>query len=254
MISEVVIVVTLTLAGIAAGVINTVAGGGSLISLPIMILFGIPSTVANGTNRIAIIAQALPATFIFFKKGYKDIKQSIYIAIALIPGAVLGALAGVRMPDLLFNKILALIMIIVAISMAIRKYRHKNIYDTFAFSNNLKRKPFVYILLIGIGFYGGFIHVGIGFLLMFVLSSIGGMNLIQTNMHKVIAVVPYSIAALTVFFIGSSILWWAGIALAAGNMAGGWIGAHLSIKQDGNFIMPFFHATIFILILVLLLK
>ena len=93
MISEVVIVLSLTLAGIAAGVINTVAGGGSLISLPIMILFGIPSTVANGTNRIAIIAQALPATFVFFKKGYKDIKQSIYIAIALIPGAVLGALA-----------------------------------------------------------------------------------------------------------------------------------------------------------------
>ena len=167
MISEVVIVLSLTLAGIAAGVINTVAGGGSLISLPIMILFGIPSTVANGTNRIAIIAQALPATFVFFKKGYKDIKQSIYIAIALIPGAVLGALAGVRMPDFLFNKILAFIMIIVAISMAVRKYRHKNIYDTFAFSNNLKRKPFVYILLISIGFYGGFIHVGIGFLLMF---------------------------------------------------------------------------------------
>ena len=128
-----------------------------------MILFGIPSTVANGTNRIAIIAQALPATFVFFKKGYKDIKQSLYIAIALIPGAVLGALAGVRMPDFIFNKILAFIMIIVAVSMAIRKYRHKNIYHTFAFSNNLKRKPLVYIMLIGIGFYGGFIHVGIGF-------------------------------------------------------------------------------------------
>ena len=124
----------------------------------------------------------------------------MYIAVALIPGAVLGALAGVRMPDFIFNKILAFIMVIVAVSMAIRKYRHKNIYDTFAFSNNLKRKPLVYILLVGIGFYGGFIHVGIGFLLMFVLSSIGGMNLIQTNMHKVIAVVPYSIAALTVFF------------------------------------------------------
>ena len=99
MISEVAIVLTLTLTGIAAGVINTVAGGGSLISLPIMILFGIPSTVANGTNRIAIIAQALPATFVFFKKGYKDIKQSFFIAIALIPGAVLGALAGARMPE-----------------------------------------------------------------------------------------------------------------------------------------------------------
>ena len=95
MINEVVIILSLTLAG-TAGVINTVAGGGSLISLPIMILFGIPSTVANGTNRIAIIAQALPATFVFFKKGYKDIKQSLYIAIALIPGAVLGALAGLE--------------------------------------------------------------------------------------------------------------------------------------------------------------
>ena len=69
----------------------------------------------------------------------------MYIAVALIPGAVLGALAGVRMPDFIFNKILAFIMVIVAVSMAIRKYRHKNIYDTFAFSNNLKRKPLVYI-------------------------------------------------------------------------------------------------------------
>ena len=131
-------------------------------------------------------------------------------------------------------------MIIVAVSMAIRKFRHKNIYDTFSFSNNLKRKPIVYILLVGIGFYGGFIHVGIGFLLMFVLSSIGGMNLIQTNMHKVIAVVPYSIAALTVFFIGSSILWWAGLALAVGNMIGGWIGAHLLYKTRWKFYYAIF--------------
>ena len=108
-------------AGVAGGFINVTAGGGSLVTVPVMLFLGLPGPVANGTNRIAIIAQNLTAVITFFRRGYTDLKLSMTLALAAIPGAAIGAMAGTRFEGEWFNRAVALIMIAVLILMATDK-------------------------------------------------------------------------------------------------------------------------------------
>ena len=105
-----------------------------------------------------------------------------------------------------------------------------------------------------LGFYGGFIHIGIGFLIIFILHKIGGLSLIATNTHKILIVVPYSVASLLIFWGEVSVLWYAGISLALGTMFGGWVGAHVTIKDGGKYIAPFYQATILAMVVVLVVR
>ncbi|MGY8688880.1 MAG: sulfite exporter TauE/SafE family protein, partial [Verrucomicrobiales bacterium] len=109
--------------GILAGVLNVIAGGGSLLTLPAMIFMDIPETVANGTNRVAIFAQNVSAVTGFRKKGFSDFKLSLTLSFASIPGAVLGAHLGSLIRGPLFNTILAIVMVAVVIWMAIQERR-----------------------------------------------------------------------------------------------------------------------------------
>ena len=103
----------LTAVGTAAGAINVMAGGGSLLSVPVMLFLGLPGPVANGTNRISIIAQNIVAVRTFFRRGFSDFRLSLTLAAAAAPGAVLGALVGVRLEGEWFDRILAVIMLAV---------------------------------------------------------------------------------------------------------------------------------------------
>ena len=96
--------------GFASGFLNVVAGGGSTLSVPVMIFMGLPAPIANGTNRIAILAQNITAVVTFFRRGYSDFKLSLSLAICAIPGAVVGALVGVEFEGIWFNRMLAIIM------------------------------------------------------------------------------------------------------------------------------------------------
>ena len=90
--------------GFASGFLNVVAGGGSTLSVPVMIFMGLPAPIANGTNRIAILAQNITAVVTFFRRGYSDFKLSLSLAICAIPGAVVGALVGVEFEGIWFNR------------------------------------------------------------------------------------------------------------------------------------------------------
>ena len=97
--------------GIAAGFLNTVAFGGSLLALPVLIFLGLPTAVANGTNRIAIFCQNFSAILGFRRKGVSDFNYSILLAIPAVIGAVIGATIAVDIKDAVFNLILAVVMI-----------------------------------------------------------------------------------------------------------------------------------------------
>lgn len=240
--------------GIVAGFLNTVAGGGSMLSLPALIFLGIPSTVANGTNRIAIIAQALPATIVFFRRGFRHFSLSASLALTLIPGSIIGAYLGTNMDDDIFNKLVAFVLALTSISMMFKDRKPKRLQLQEGFSSTLSRPVLIHTLIFFLGFYGGFIHIGIGFLIMFILNKMGGLNLMQTNMHKVIIVVPYSLVSLLIFWTETSVMWQAGLSLAVGNMLGGWVGAHVTLKDGGKFIVPLYQVTIITIIGSLLLR
>ncbi len=214
----------LLVVGTLAGFINVMAGGGSTLSLPILIFLGLDSSLANGTNRVAIFVQNVSAVLSFRQQKFQEFGQSWKFAAFTLPGSVIGALLAVRISDEWFQRILGIIMIAIVCSMFFKPPQSSSE------SISTKRMWISYLAMFGIGFYGGFIQVGVGFLLMAILYHLLQMNLIHVNMHKVFIVFIYTIPALGIFIWTGNVNWILGLSLAAGNATGGWIGAHATVK------------------------
>ena len=165
--------------------------------MPVMVFMGIPGPVANGTNRIAILAQNLTAIATFARRGFRDFKLSHTLALCAIPGAIAGAMLGVQLEGVWFNRALALIMVAVMLIMYFDKgqTRPSRMHTSPRRSNSCGG----HLLMIGVGFWGGFIQLGIGFIIMPVLNRVMGLDLVRTNMHKVFIVAVYTVIALLVF-------------------------------------------------------
>lgn len=222
--------------GLAAGFINVVAGGGSLISIPVLIFMGLPPAVANASNRVGIISQNVFGIWGFKSKGVSTFPYSLYLGISACLGALIGAFYSVRLEDELFNKIISVIMIIVI--MLIIFGRKKS--DT-AREERTDTKSIVggIVAFFFIGIYGGFIQAGVGFLIMGALTSINRYSLVKTNSAKVWVVFIYTLVSLAVFVWEEVIDWKYGLILAAGNAAGGWIASRWSVKKGDKWIKRF---------------
>ncbi len=236
-------------AGVAAGFLNVMAGGGSLLSIPIMLFLGVPGPVANGTNRISIIAQNIVAVRTFFRRGFSDFKLSLTLSAAAIPGAILGALVGVRLEGEWFDRVLAVVMLGVLVLMQLPSKKHD---DT---GKPLTRQRLIvgHVLMFGAGCWGGFIQVGVGFILMPILHRVMGLDLVRTNMHKVFIALTYNLFALAIFAAAVTVHWQFGLALAAGNSLGGYFGARFSVHGGEVWIRRVFTLVLLIFIAKLLL-
>ncbi|MFC1652888.1 sulfite exporter TauE/SafE family protein [Planctomycetota bacterium] len=245
--------ILIAITGIAAGFINVMAGGGSLLTMPIMkFLLGLDGPEVNGSNRIAIGAGAITAVFRFFKKGYADFKLSLTLSACAVPGAVVGALMGTRLRGLWFNRTLALVMIAVLILMSLKK---KDASETSTKVTTTRQRLILgHILMIGIGLYGGFIQAGVGFLLMAVLHKVMGLDLVRVNMHKVFIVMVYTIIAIGIYAYHGKVLWIPGLALAVGNSTGAWIGTHYAVKKGEKLIRIVFQLAVVALAIRLLVN
>ena len=224
----------LSAVGIVAGFLNVMAGGGSLLTVPIMVFMDVPGPVANGTNRIAILAQSITATIAFLRRGYAEFRLSLTLAACALPGAVVGAMAGTRLDGIWFNRILAIIMVVVMLVMAFGKGRNRNngrSVGQTATAATRRQLILGHTLMVGVGFYGGFIQVGVGFIIMPVLHRVMGLDLVRTNVHKVFIVASYSAVALLIFAARLEMLWLVGLALALGNSIGGWLAATVQVKR-----------------------
>ena len=244
--------VVLALIGCLTGFINVMAGGGSLLTMPVMVLMGMPGPVANGTNRVAILAQNITAVTGFFRQGFSDFKLSLSLSLCALPGALIGAYFGTKLQGLWFNRVLAGVMITVMVLMSVKKHRPGSVTTTGPLVQ--KRLITTHILMAVAGFYGGFIQAGVGFILMAILHRVLGLDLVRVNMHKVFIVGTYTIFALAVFAVRGNVAPMPGISLAAGNAAGGWIGAHIAVKKGERLIRIIFNTALIILAIKLLLK
>jgi uncharacterized membrane protein YfcA len=219
--------ILLVATGIATGFLNVMAGGGSMLSVPIMIFLGVPGTVANGTNRIAILPQNISAVIAFYRKGFSNFKLSLSLGACTIPGTLIGASLAARVPNDQFNNLLAIIMVVVLIVMALPQAKTIKVGQT----PSRNRLIAGHALMGLIGFWGGFIHIGVGFLLMPVLNRVMQLDLITTNAHKVFIVLCYTSVALTVFASQLELVWKYGVALGIGTWIGAWIAANVQIKR-----------------------
>jgi len=232
--------------GLIAGVINVMAGGGSSLTLPALIFLGLDSATANGTNRVGILIQSLFATLSFRKEKISGLNLSLRLAALTIPGAILGALIAVRISDKWFEIILGIVMIGVIISMLIPQF--KNLVTT----TEGKKTWLIYPIMFAIGFYGGFVQVGVGLLIMAALYHLLKINLVFVNMHKVFITLIFTIPALLIFIWTDNVDWLLGLVLAVGNGLGGWWAARISVKGGEKVIRYVMIVAIFIIALKLL--
>ena len=215
--------------GVLSGFLNVMAGGGSLLALPVLIFMGLPGNVANGTNRVAIVAQNVSAFTSFFRKGYSELRTMLTLALCAVPGAAMGAYLGTQVSGELFNRILGGLMIVLLILMS-RKQRDVAVIE------KPRRLVLGHFLMVAVGFYGGFIQAGVGFILMAVLYRVVGLDLVRVNAYKVFIIGMYTLVALAIFADKGQVLWLAGASLAVGTTIGGWIGAHFTVKRGERLI------------------
>jgi len=222
--------------GFVVGFINTVAGGASLISLPILIFLGLPPSVANGTNRVAIVLQTAIAVAGFKSKGVSTFPFNIYLGISALLGSVIGAYIAVDIKGETFNRILAIIMVAVVLIIIFKP--RVNVAE-------LEERITGKYLWIGmlafffIGIYGGFINAGIGFIIILFLHYVHRLSLVRTNATKVAVVFIYTVAALVVFALNDKVIWKVGLVLALGNGLGAWFSSRISVDKGDGYIKIF---------------
>lgn len=226
----------LILVGFLAGFVNTIAGGGSLLSLPVLIFLGLPPSVANGTNRIGIFLQTFTGAVGYRSKGVTTFPFSIYCGMSALVGSLIGAQIAIDIKGETFNKILAIVMILVVILIVFKKqFVGKEIIERIH-GKHLWISVIVFFFL---GIYGGFINAGIGFVLLLFLQYFNGMSLVKANATKVTIACIYTGAAIVLFALNDKINWTYGILLAVGNMVGAWISSRLAVKKGDNYIRIF---------------
>lgn len=230
--------------GFFAGIINTLAGGGSLFTLPLLIFLGLPPAIANGTNRIAIVAQSLSGALGYKSKGVSTFPFPLYLGLSASLGAFLGAQIALEVEGSLFNRILAVIMLIVGALILIRR---KSLIA--GLPERLSGKYLVYAILgfFLVGVYGGFINAGIGIVIMLVLNRMNRLSLVKTNATKVWVVFIYSSIALVLFAYNGAVDWKMGSLMAFGTLFGAWWASRWSVKKGDRVIRIAMLITLFIL-------
>jgi uncharacterized membrane protein YfcA len=235
--------------GLVAGTLNVLAGGGSLLTLPLLIFLGLPSAVANGTNRIAIFCQNIFAIRGFRRRGVLPLELALLCTPSALLGSWVGASLAISLDDQLFNRLLALIMIGVLIFTAIdpmKRFRQEE--ARFGF----RRKALLVGTFFLVGIYGGFVQAGVGFLIIAALLA-HGLDLVRINAIKVFVIFAYTFIALGVFIYHGQINYSLGLALAAGNSIGGMIGPKLAVDKGHDWIKKVVSLTVLVFALKLLL-
>jgi uncharacterized protein len=226
-------IILILIAGTAGGFINTLAGGGSLLTLPVLIFSGLPSAVANGTNRIALMIQNIIAVSNFKSKGYFNPRLSLMLAIPAVIGSIIGARMAIILPDLVFNRILALVMIIM---LGLILWNPTGKLAQARENLSQKRQITAIITFFFIGIYGGFIQAGVGFIIITALTLLTGLSLVKINSIKVFVILIYIFSSLFVFIYSGNVNWLLGLILAVGNGFGAWLGSTVAVKKGDKWV------------------
>lgn len=228
------IILLLLAVGVFAGFLNTIAGGGSLLTLPILIFLGLPTAMANGTNRVALVVQNGVAVWNFRRRGFFDWRLGLLLGIPAMIGSILGARLAIHTPDAVFNKILAVVMLIV-LGLTIMPKKKKNDLAREAYLSKKQRIIGVLGFFL-IGIYSGFIQAGVGFVIMAFTSTLIGMSLVKVNSIKVLVVGLCMITSLITYILHGDVRWFYGLLLATGQGAGAWLGSNFAVNKGEEWI------------------
>lgn len=212
--------------GVFAGFINVIAGGGSLLTLPLLNFIGLDMSVANATNRLSLILQNLSATLLYYRQGRIDWREIRRYAVPAVAGALCGTLLAVYMDPGIFRIVAAISISVMGVLLIVKPKMWDGTQGT-AFS------PFVRIVaLFVVGMYGGFLQAGVGFLFIWILAGGCRKDIREANVIKVIIVAIYTFFCLILFASFGLVRWPFALALAVGTTTGGNIGARFNLRGD----------------------
>ncbi|MCB2220943.1 MAG: sulfite exporter TauE/SafE family protein [Bacteroidetes bacterium] len=225
--------VILIVSGLLVGFINTLAGGGSIISLSILMFLGLPANIANGTNRVAIFIQNIAAVGSFRQQKVLDHRKGFWLAIPATLGSILGAWIAVDLDESIIEKAIAIVMLIMMIVILYKPQRWLKGKEDLQ-----KRKVSFWqgLLFFAIGIYGGFLHMGVGYALLAGIVLGAGYDLVKANAIKVFIILIWSPVILIVFMINGQVNYLYGLILSIGNVLGALIASRLAVKQGAAFV------------------
>lgn len=217
--------------GFLAGIINTMAGGGSLLTVPLLVFADVGGNAANGTNRVGVLAGALSASGTFRRRGVAGWTGTGRILAPTVAGALVGAALVSQLTDDDFERVFGLLMIPILALSLIKP-------DPDKLQNRPQWPPWATTaVFFAVGIYGGSIQAGIGLLLIVVLTR-AGIDIVTTNHIKVIVTSVYTVFALPVFIINGDVHWLPALVLAAGLVVGSFAGARITVAGGERVVRP----------------
>ena len=223
--------VGLIVAGLIAGLINAMAGGGSTITLPLLLLFGVDAAVANGTNRVAVLFQSLSASRSFAAHGAVDWRITWRLLPLVLGGALVGAVAATHISPANLETIFGVMFIVLGLVFSVQS----KLKLSDRFSGMLR---FRWVFLIVLGFYGGLLQAGVGIPLLMTLLGCYGLSFGAANATKAIHISIYSLAVLFIFGSADQVHFRYGIELACGGVVGSHFGAKIAMRHQPRWLTP----------------
>ncbi len=237
-------VVMLFLTGAGAGFIDSIAGGGGLVALPVLLTLGLPPQIALGTNKLQGSFGTLSASWNYIKKGKVRLKACIPGIIFTLTGAAAGSFAVQMMEPVFIKHVIPVLLMAVFLYTFFSPQLGYRDHDP-----KMRLSLFFLIFGLGLGFYDGFFGPGTGSFWMAALCIVTGFNMAKAAGYTRVMNFTSNIAALLMFAAGGNILYTAGLVMAAGQVIGARIGSNLAIQRGAGFIRPVFLTVIFITIL-----
>ncbi|HEY8154520.1 MAG TPA: sulfite exporter TauE/SafE family protein [Myxococcota bacterium] len=217
----------------AAGVVNTLAGGGSLLTVPLLVLLGLPGGIANGTNRVGVLLQSWVAAWRFFALGVGGLREAAPVLLPVAAGALIGAWGISQVSDAIFERAFGIVMLLLLIPLL----RELAVPRKQSQQPPSRLGPRWAVIFFAIGVYGGSFQAGVGIPLLFALSY-AGFDLVRANAIKVIVTAVLTLTAVPVFILAGQIAWGPAAVLVVGYSAGAALGARLAVRGGERLIRP----------------
>jgi uncharacterized membrane protein YfcA len=230
--ADLLLLVAVPIVGFVSGFINTLAGSGSLVTLPLLILLGLPANVANGTNRLGILVQCVVSVATFRRRDALPEVATWRIVVPSVLGATAGAALAVDLDEAMLRRTIGVLMLVMLVVVLARPRRWLESHATGRESSAWVQAP----LFFAIGAYGGFIQAGVGIFLLAALVLGAGFNLVGANAVKNLIVLIFTVAALAVFVVNDQVRWGLGALLAAGSGGGAWLAARMAVARGAPFV------------------
>lgn len=219
--------VLLVVGGLAAGTVNAVAGGGSMLTVPLLVLAGVPGNAANGSNRVGILTGNLASAAQFRRLGIEGLQHASVVLVPALIGSLVGSLGVSQVTDDTFETAFGLLMIPLVL-LTINKPKVRADGETWSRATTMA-------VFFAVGVYGGAVQAGVGLVMLAALSR-AGFDLVTANSIKVLVNLAVTVVALPVFIWQGQVEWIPALLLAAGLTAGGWIGARLGVDKGEEWI------------------